>query len=171
MSAATATQGSVVVATAPLAEPTQIRAARVDDLPALHDLAMRSKAYWGYDAAFMEACRDELRLNEEDLATSEVAVIDGAHGAPIGMAQVIMDDGQAELHKLFICPDTMGQGLGRRLIAWAVEHARHQGARQMEIESDPDAAPFYERMGAKPAGSAPSGSIPGRVLPRFLLPL
>jgi hypothetical protein len=41
----------------------------------------------------------------------------------------------------------------------------------MVIESDPGAAPFYERMGARYAGFAPSQSFPERVLPRMLLEL
>jgi hypothetical protein len=38
----------------------------------------------------------------------------------------------------------------------------------MVIEADPDAAPFYRKMGAKHCGFAPSGSIPGRVLPKLV---
>ena len=105
------------------------------------------------------------------MATSQVGVIDAPSGAPIAMAQVVVQDGMAELHKLFIDPNHMRQGLGQRMMAWAMDVARGQGARTMEIEADPDAAPFYAQMGAIPAGTAPSGSIPGRVLPRFLLTL
>ena len=36
------------------------------------------------------------------------------------------------------------------------------------IEADPDAAPFYRRMGAQDVGLAPSGSIPGRMLPKLV---
>jgi hypothetical protein len=42
------------------------------------------------------------------------------------------------------------------------------GAHRMAIEADPDAAPFYRRMGAKDSGFAPSGSIPGRMLPKLI---
>jgi hypothetical protein len=41
----------------------------------------------------------------------------------------------------------------------------------MIIEADPDAASFYERMGARYAGFAPSQSIPGRMLPRMQMEL
>jgi hypothetical protein len=39
--------------------PLTIRAPRADELSRLSDLCFRSKAVWGYDAAFTEACRDE----------------------------------------------------------------------------------------------------------------
>jgi hypothetical protein len=41
----------------------------------------------------------------------------------------------------------------------------------MTIDADPGAVPFYERMGAVPAGLVPSGSIPGRFLPRLVVAL
>jgi hypothetical protein len=41
----------------------------------------------------------------------------------------------------------------------------------LAILSDPNAAPFYERMGAVPAGDAPSDAIPGRRLPLLHLDL
>ena len=34
----------------------------MDEADCLTALCMRSKAHWGYDAAFMHACREELRM-------------------------------------------------------------------------------------------------------------
>jgi hypothetical protein len=39
-----------------------IRAARPDEAAALTDLAMRSKAYWGYGASFLARCRAALEV-------------------------------------------------------------------------------------------------------------
>lgn len=60
---------------------------------------------------------------------------------------------------------------GRLLLQWAVETARQYGAGRIEIDADPDAAGFYERMGARQTGTVPSASIPGRMLPRLILTL
>jgi hypothetical protein len=38
-------------------------------------------------------------------------------------------------------------------------------------DADPDAAPFYRKMGAYDVGQAPSGSVPGRMLPKFAMNL
>ena len=157
--------------TAPLANTPTIRPARDGDLPALADLAMRSKAYWGYDAAFMEACRAELTLSARDLVESQVRVVDGGDGAKVGMVQLVVRGGAAELHKLFVDPARIGTGLGKALMQWAINAACDAGATVMEIEADPDALPFYERMGARVVGEVPSGSIPGRVIPRMELAL
>jgi hypothetical protein len=47
--------------------PLTIRAPTIDELPSLSDLCFRSKAVWGYDEEFMEACRGELSFEPRDL--------------------------------------------------------------------------------------------------------
>jgi hypothetical protein len=42
-----------------------IRPARVDEAHLLSDLALRSKAYWGYSPELIEQCREELSYSEE----------------------------------------------------------------------------------------------------------
>ncbi|QGX98082.1 GNAT family N-acetyltransferase [Roseovarius faecimaris] len=147
-----------------------LRPARSDELETLSALCLRSKAYWGYDAAFMTACREELTLRD----TKGVIVIEGdieGGTGPLGLAQVLVTDDIADLELLYVHPDAIGQGLGRRLFDWCMAEARAQGATKLHIEADPHAAAFYEAMGAVEVGRAPSGSIPGRFLPRLIRPL
>jgi GNAT superfamily N-acetyltransferase len=147
-----------------------LRPARIDEAERLTELCLQSKAVWGYDEAFMRACRAELTLRAADFATSSLQVaVEG--NEVIGMVQVTVDGEAADLAKLFIAPSVLRNGAGRKLLDWAVAEARRHGARWMSIEADPDAAPFYRRMGAVDDGVAPSGSIPGRVLPRLKLML
>lgn len=147
-----------------------LRRPSVDELPEISALCMRSKAHWGYDDAFLRACRDELTFGPTSLADGEMWVLD-VDDTIVGTVQVEVSDREGELLKLFIDPDSMGQGYGRVLFDWSVSVLRESGARTMVIEADPDAEPFYRRMGAVPAGTAPSGSIPGRMLPRLELRL
>ena len=144
----------------------RLREARADELAALSELCLRSKAVWGYDAAFMEACRRELTLTGEELGRTLVRVAEH-EGRPIGLCQIAVEGPNADLAKLFVEPAELGRGCGRVLFLWAVATARDAGARRMTIDADPGAVPFYVRMGARSAGVAPSGSIPGRVLPRL----
>ncbi|MEE8545291.1 MAG: hypothetical protein V3T29_05715 [Alphaproteobacteria bacterium] len=51
-----------------------IRPARPGEAAALTDLALRSKAHWGYDAAFMAACRAELTVTPAQAASGLVQV-------------------------------------------------------------------------------------------------
>ena len=148
-----------------------IRAPDIAELPALSELCVRSKAVWGYDAAFMAACRSELSFHPGDLASSQIAVA-ARNNRVLGVAQVKMKDrNEADLAKLFVEPAAMRGGVGQALFAWATVAAREMGASLMTIEADPDAAPFYRRLGARDAGLVPSGSIAGRKLPKLVLEL
>ncbi len=143
-----------------------IRTPSVDELPELSDLCFRSKAVWGYDEEFLKACRGELTFSPQDLELTHIAVA-GADRKKLGVVQVKIRAADAELLKLFVEPQVLRKGTGKALFTWATAISRRMGAHQMIIDADPDAAPFYRRMGARDAGKAPSGSIPGRMLPRL----
>ena len=149
---------------------TILRPPRLDELPLLGELCLRSKASWGYDAAIMAACRAELMLAPEELRTTQLQVAEDAAG-PLGLVQVAIEGQRAELLKLFVEPERQREGIGRGLMVWALATARALGAAEMVIESDTGAVGFYRRFGANQAGWAPSGSIPGRRLPRLVLDL
>jgi GNAT superfamily N-acetyltransferase len=147
-----------------------LRAARLDEAGALTDLCMRSKAVWGYDAAFMEACRRELTMTPDAMARSVVQIAE-SNGRMVGMAQVEFGGDVAVLDKLYIDPVALRTGAGRSLLQWAKDAAREAGASVMTIDADPSAAVFYRRMGATDDGEVASGSISGRMLPRLVLAL
>jgi len=134
------------------------------ECPAASALCMRSKARWGYDRAFLAACRGELTIRADDLARcpTVVAMTDRDMA---GVAQVSAAPSGCFLEKLFVAPERMGEGIGRRLFLWASDCAESLGARTLVVEADPGAVPFYERMGCIRTGSVPSGSIPGRRIP------
>jgi GNAT superfamily N-acetyltransferase len=148
-----------------------IRRARPAEAGALSALALRSKAHWGYDADFLAACRDDLTLSREDIASSTVYVCDGVD-APSGFYRLVpQDDGVAELDALFVEPAAMGQGVGRRLFRHAIATAAQLGCTELVWQSDPQAEGFYLAMGAERAGESASTVTPGRMLPfmRFRL--
>src|SRR4051794_3016519 len=104
-----------------------LRPARADEAELLTELCLRSKAVWGYDEAFMRACRTELTLSEADFANSSLQVAVEENDV-IGMAQVVVDGEAADLAKLFIAPATLRGGVGRQLFDWAAAEARQRGA-------------------------------------------
>jgi GNAT superfamily N-acetyltransferase len=142
----------------------------MDELSALSDLCFRSKAVWGYDKEFMDACRDELSFQPSDLQLTRIAVAEH-EGKPIGVVQLRVAGDEADLLKLFVEPGALRSGTGKALLAWATDAAKKSGAAKLTIEADPDAAPFYRRLGAYDVGQAPSGSVPGRMLPKLAINL
>ena len=147
-----------------------IRAPTLNELSSLSDLCFRSKAVWGYDEKFMEACRGELSFEPRDLELTPIAVAEH-NGKPIGVAQLKVVDDEADLLKLFVEPDALRNGTGKALLAWATDVATKLGATRLTIEADPEVAAFYRRMGASDVGQAPSGSVPGRMLPKLAMNL
>ncbi|ANW01650.1 GNAT family N-acetyltransferase [Bradyrhizobium icense] len=147
-----------------------LRPARPEEGPALTELCLRSKAVWGYDDTFMQACGKELTLTPATILASHVQVAE-LDGRLAGVAEVKSSGDTAQLEKLFVEPGLLRTGAGRKLLDWAKATARAAGATALVIEADPDAADFYRRMGAVDDGLVPSGSIPGRLIPRLNLPL
>jgi GNAT superfamily N-acetyltransferase len=119
----------------------RIRRAERADAAALTRLALASKASWGYDAAFMEACRAELTLEARDIVGDPTFVI---------------------------APEAVRCGIGRRLWAHLERTARAVGVTHLEVDSDPHAEGFYRRTGMRRTGQAASGSIAERLLPHLI---
>ena len=143
-----------------------LRAAQAGDAAALTELALRAKAVWGYDAAFMTACRAELTITPAQVAERPTWLLEDG-GALAGFYQLRVAGALAEVAQMFIDPCRLRRGLGRRLWAHLEAEARAAGCRRLEVDADPHAEGFYRAMGMRCCGSAPSGSIAGRMLPRL----
>lgn len=143
----------------------RVRAARGDEAAGLSALVLRSKAHWGYDAAFMAACREELTFGAERLAAGRAVVAESAGGVLAGCATLDGEPPAGALGMLFVDPPFIGQGVGRLLYDHVLAAARAHGFARLTIDADPHAEGFYRAMGAVRIGSTPSGSIPGRELP------
>ena len=141
-----------------------VRPAHAGEAAGLTALCVRSKAHWGYDAAFLRQSADALTVHEDDIATGRVLVAVDAGGCVLAAARVEPD---GELGLMFVDPPAIGSGVGKALFEGAVALARRLGARRMAILADPNAARFYERMGARFVANAPSDAIPGRTLPLY----
>ena len=141
-----------------------IAPAREQDLCQASELCLRSKAHWGYDEAFIDACREELTLTPLDLANGQVALA-RVDAEMVGVAHLRIEDERAHLDKLFIDPSMIGRGIGNQMFDWVREQSALAGAQEIHVTSDPQAVGFYEKLGFNRIGQEPSGSIPGRVLP------
>lgn len=151
--------------------PAHIRPARPDEAEALSELMLRSKAHWGYSAAFMEASRPVLRFTTDYMAANPVYVIEDDEGVQgvyslrdLGLLRSL--GGRAvDLDVLFVEPRAIGRGYGRQLWLHAVDMARASGYRGMIVEADPNAEDFYLRMGMRRFGERESTVEAGRMLP------
>lgn len=147
-----------------MTDPFLIRPARPDEAAALTELALRSKAYWEYAPTLLEAHREDLTLTAEYILTCPVYVLEVETHLIGFYALHNLDDGAVELQHLFVDPEAIGGGYGRKLWQHAVQTAKHLGFRYMFIDSDPYAETFYQAMGAQRIGQSES-SVPGIMQP------
>ena len=149
--------------------PERLRRARPDEADALTALSHRSKASWGYPPELMERFLAELEITPEHIRNGEVWVVEDG-GTCLGVCRLSLGD-VAVIEDLWVEPSAMGRGHGRRLWDHVVEVARSAGAGAIELNADPNAVAFYERMGARVVGATPSTAVAGRSLPRMRIDL
>jgi hypothetical protein len=84
----------------------EIRRALPGEAANLSALALRSKAVWGYDAAFMEACRAPLTVDPEAIAKYPFYVLDEG-GTITGFYGLSGQPPRGEIEFLFVEPESI----------------------------------------------------------------
>jgi len=134
------------------------------DAQTLKEIAILSKGYWGYPENLMSQWAGSPIITPASIAVADVyhALVDTSAVAWYrlwtGSKTAILDD-------LWVLPAFIGQGVGRSLFLHAVSQARTSGALSIELDSDPHAQPFYERMGCYKIGETLSSWQ--RLIPRM----
>ncbi len=133
-------------------KPTPVfRRAQPEDAAALTQIALAAKQSWGYPDEWMAQWRADLTVAPGYIGGSPVWVAE-LEGAPAGFLGLVRTDGHWHLEHLWVLPAFHGCGLGRALFAEAVRQARAAGSTELKIKSDPNAEPFYLKMGAVRTG-------------------
>jgi GNAT superfamily N-acetyltransferase len=150
-----------------------IRKGAPGDAIRLTELAMASKGFWGYSDEFLDKCREELRVTEDKVNHESFQYFVGVKASVIiGFCAIETHSAtESELEALFVDPDSIGKGVGKRLLEHAIDYAITRGFLSMLIHGDPNAEKFYISAGAQRIGDAESESIPGRMLPVFKITL
>ena len=154
--------------TTPEPDPLEIRRASPADAARLTVIARAAKAHWGYPAAWLTTWEPVLTITPDYLGRASVFVGTRA-GAPIGFYALEPRGDRWSLEHMWVEPGEHGRGAGRRLFAHALGTVRTLRAGVLVIESDPFAAGFYTRMGARQTGvvAAAMDGDPDRRLPVF----
>ncbi len=152
-----------------------LRPATIEDCPALTRLALASKAHWGYDEAFMQACVSTLTVTPALLAGHHVTVAEGVLReqpnpvpAPLGFYALSQDRPEAGVESCFVAPAAIRSGIGGLLWRDLEAFARTEAIASLVLAADPNAVGFYRQMGMEDAGFEPSNVFgPERPLPRL----
>lgn len=142
-----------------------------EDAAALNAVALAAKAHWGYSPEQLRAWRKDLTVEPGSMLAWPVCVAE-ENGEPAGFIQVNTDSRPWALEAMWVHPAHMGRGIGKALLAWAVDLAAAGGQAELAIDADPNAEGFYRAHGARVVGSvaAPIDGDPARVRPQLRLP-
>ena len=142
-----------------------IRPVNPEEADRLTQIALAAKRHWGYPERWIEIWVPQLTFSPEYFETNEswVAVDDDQ---PIGFYTLLEANEIASIENLWVKPEFIGKGVGKQLFFHAVELARGRGYKTLQLEADPNAMGFYERMGMYKIGERHS-EVDGqpRILP------
>lgn len=134
------------------------------DADSLTNIALKSKAYWGYTEEQIESWRHDLTITEnimKNMFVYKFTLDDTIAGFYI-LNQPKND--AIELEFLFILPEFIGKGIGKKLLEDSYIKAKQLNATTMTLLADPNAKSFYESQGFLYFGEKES-SIPNRFCP------
>ena len=134
-----------------MSDQIEIRYAVPNEAEALSQIAIKAKAHWGYPENLMQAWAPELTFSHEYFIENEswVAVMDNR---PVAFYTLQDKAGTAWIENLWVLPEYIGKGVGRRLFLHALARARELGYKTLQLEADPNALGFYEKMGMSKIG-------------------
>ena len=124
----------------------------VDALPVwawcLTSVAYAAKAHWRYPVHWLHAWAGSLTITPSFVRSAHVSVALWQERIA-GFYALEVTSNVATLEHLWVLPKSMGQGIGRALVEHAAAHALSRGCTHILIESDPNAAQFYQHCGAQ----------------------
>jgi GNAT superfamily N-acetyltransferase len=153
-----------------MTEEATVRRARPADAARLTEIAHAAKRHWNYPESWIELWRDPLTITPGYIETHRVDLVETASEV-LGFIALRRRSDSAELDHLWIAPQWIGRGWGRRLVEHALAVCREWDVGRVEIDADPHAEAFYVRVGARRIGRTPA-PVPGeplRYLPRLAL--
>ena len=148
-----------------------IRRAAAADAGRLSEVARRAKAHWGYPPSWLARWDAALTIAP---AYVEAHPVFAAEDEGVIVAFCALEDHGDHwvLEHVWVAPERHGRGIGQALVRHALRHAHAIRPGTVAVTSDPGAAQFYARLGARRTGSvaAPMEGAPDRELPLFQLP-
>lgn len=147
--------------------PVMIRRATSEEAATLTQIALDAKRHWGYPEHWIKHWEEDLTITSDFIRDNQVYVAEN-EGEIRGFYALCVSGKKAELEHMWVTPGSIGTGIGKELFLDAMDRAATLEVREIGISADPNAAGFYERMGASQVGETES-SIDGQVrkLPRL----
>jgi GNAT superfamily N-acetyltransferase len=132
-----------------------IRRSSPEDAATLTTIALEAKRHWGYPEHWIKHWESDLTISSDFIRDNHVYVAE-QNGWIVGFYALCIANNKAELEHMWVAPMVIGTGVGKELFLDAMERAAQLDVGSVEITSDPNAAGFYKRMGARQIGETDS---------------
>lgn len=128
-----------------------VRNVRPEEAEEMTRIALSAKAYWGYPERWLAIWSPQLTYSPEYFETNEnwAAEVDGV---PVAFCTLQEKEGNGWIENLWVLPEFIGRGIGKRLFLHAAARSRLKGHLFLQLEADPNALGFYEKMGMYKVG-------------------
>ncbi|MGG6229300.1 GNAT family N-acetyltransferase [Tenacibaculum sp. SDUM215027] len=142
--------------------------AQTQDANLLTEIALSSKAHWGYSKDQIKKWKNELTVTSKMFNDWNVYkyVIDNKIAGFYILNRANIRTSFLEF--LFVSPNFINQGIGSKLLEHAKDYCRRGSCTVLNVLSDPNSESFYLKHGFKVIHKRES-SIKGRFLPEMEL--
>ena len=156
---------------------------KLSDTKKLTEIALTSKAFWGYSKENIASWRSDLTVTSKMIEECDVFkflqndkiagfyILNPPEKTTYYSNQVYTEQSRSieeslsvELEMLFVLPEFIGKGIGKQLLQHSFEKAQKLNCESMTLLADPNAVPFYSSQGFYEIDKKES-SIPNRFLP------
>lgn len=135
-----------------------------EDHLSLTDLTVRSKSFWNYSEHQIKEWLPVLTISEAYIEEKEVYKLVKDDEIIAYYAYVANSPNVVLLDNMFVLPEYIGKGLGKKMMNDFLQRVKPQGCSKVILYSDPNSEGFYHSFGFEVIGQEKT-SIVGRFLP------
>ena len=132
-----------------------IRQVIPDEADVLTKIAISAKRFWNYPERWMEIWIPQLTFDSKYFEANESWAAE-INDIPIAFYTLQNRNGNAWIENLWVAAEYIGMGIGKQLFLHAKIRSLGLGYKILQLEADPNALGFYEKMGMRKIGEHPA---------------
>lgn len=94
---------------------------------------------------------EEMEMDADDAHAFHALALEGSR--PVGCGRMVSHDDYVKIGRMAVLRERRGEGIGRSILAFLMEHARQQGFRRAILHAQLTAEGFYLKNGYIPEGA------------------
>src|SRR5438093_5395228 len=135
--------------------------AREESLARINDLIVHSKAYWSWPADYLRKALPRHKIEPSYLLSNQCFEVLDENDQLAAFLAVAISDARVVLDNLWVRPDLIGKGVGRRACDHVFRLAREYDWTELWVIPDAPAEGFYKKMGFSDTGERVPSRVPG----------